>query len=314
MTSAAKLAQTFPVRAMLIGFPGSAKTGSLACLANAGFKLRVLDYDGNLEPLIRYTNPEALENIDIVSLEDKLRGGQRFVETVGMPNAFADGLKMMDRWKYTDSDGEEIDFGVPKKDWGLDTVLVLDSLTTMGKASMRRAMALMNKTPMNTTDGTWGLAMKEQEAFVEKLTSMDNHFHVIVTAHKKLISPKDIRKGDSELTAELKERAADLIPTRYYPSALGQALPPEIGGHFPTILELTSEVKSGKSGKYVRHAINAVPRPELDLKIPVPEIPSGLTVEEDGMLKVFEAITGGLDRCLEAGNASTVATESSEGE
>ncbi len=59
----------------------------------------------------------------------------------------------MDRWKYTE-DGEEVDLGA-SKDWGPDTVVVLDSLTAMGTAAFRRQMSLMNKTPLNTTQQLW---------------------------------------------------------------------------------------------------------------------------------------------------------------
>lgn len=273
-----------PARVLLVGFPGSGKTGSLACLANAGFKLRVLDFDGNLKPLIQFTRPECRKNIDIVTLEDKLRQGLKYTEPVGIPEAFSTAFRLMDHWKYKE-DGEEVDLG-QSKDWGPDTIVVLDSLTAMGKAAFRRSMVLHNKTTGNVTDSVWGTAMEEQENFIERLTSAQNRHHVIVLAHLVMVSPKEIRKGDDELTKEIKEKMADLIPTRYYPSALGQKLPPKIGGNFPTLLLLETEVK----GKQVRHVIHSMPRPELDLKMPSLDQIDGLSVEEGGMLKVFEAL------------------------
>lgn len=295
MVAATQLMQGHAVRAMLTGYPGAGKTGALACLANAGFKLRILDYDGNLEPLLQYTRPECLHNIDIISLEDELRGGLKTMETVGLPTAFADGLKAMDRWRYKDPvTGEDVDLG-KSKEWGPDHVVVLDSLTAMGKASMRRVEAMTNKTPLNRTDGTWGTAMAEQDAFIEKLTSSRNRFHVIVTAHLKMIGPKDLRQGDSDLTKEIKERQAELVPTRLFPSALGRALPPEIGGHFPTLLLVECEHKGSKT----RRVIRTLPRPELDVKVPAPNLPSELDIE-DGLLRIFDKLTGGVAKCLQA--------------
>lgn len=288
MANLGKLAAKKPVRAMIVGFPGSAKTGSLASLANAGFKLRILDFDGNLEPLFTYVKPEFLDNIDAVSLEDKTRFSGQHIVPAGKPMAFQRGLELMDHWKYTEADGTVVDLG-RSQDWGCDTIVVLDSLTAMGLAAKARIMHLMNKTPTNTTDAVWGVAMQEQEAFIEKLTASENKFHVIVLAHLKMISPKESRKGEDELTKELKEKRAELIPTRYYPSALGQALPPVIGGHFPILVEASTEYKGSTAKRVLKH----LPRAELDLKVPALNLPERLDIS-DGMLKLFDAVTPGI--------------------
>lgn len=277
---------------MIVGWPGTAKTGSLACLANAGFKLRILDYDGNTEPLFTYVQPDKLENIDILTFEDKLRAGPQFVEVSGIPTAFADGLKAMDHWKYKDEEGNEVDLG-RSKDWGPDTIVVLDSLTSMGDAAKRRAMAMQNRTPLNFRHSDWGLAMGEQEAFIEKMTSKNNRFHVVIISHLKMIGPKDVEKGDDDLTKDLKEQAAELVKTRLFPSALGHALPPKIGGHVPTLILAESLVK----GSSVRRILRTFPTPEIDIKVPAPDLPPTLDIA-DGMLKIFETLTGGIDKCL----------------
>lgn len=87
MTNAAKLLRNPALRMMVVGYPGTAKTGSLASLLNAGFKIRMLDYDGNIEPLLHFANPEMLKNLDIVYLEDKMRLGAQFSEPAGLPQA-----------------------------------------------------------------------------------------------------------------------------------------------------------------------------------------------------------------------------------
>lgn len=300
MANAAKLKAKAPVRAMLVGYPGAGKTGALASLANAGYKIRFLDFDGNTEPLLRFTKDEFLKNIDIQLFEDKLRNGQSFIEPLGQPQAFKQALDAMDQWKYTDEDGTLVDLG-KSKDWGCDTVVVLDSLTALGTAAFRRVQNRLNKTAINTTQQVWGIAMTEQEAFIEKMTSNTNKFHVIVLAHLKMISPKDVAKDDSDTTKALKERAAELIPTRLFPSALGQALPPMIGGHFPTLLLVEPEYKPGNK---VQRVIRTVPRPELDLKIPAPDLPASLPIDT-GLAEIFKQMAPSLDTCLgSAGSAS----------
>jgi len=289
MANAKDLKKSRPARIMLVGYPGTGKTGALACLANAGYKLRVLDFDGNLEPLLLFTEDDSLENIDILSFHDELRGGLKSIEPKGRPDAFAEALKAMDHWKYTDGDGNDVDLG-RSKDWGPDTVVVLDSLTSMGRAAMRRAMSFLNKTPLNRTDQTWGFAMQEQEAFIEKLASPMNKHHVIVTAHLKMLGPKEVRKGDNDVTIKAKEEAAELVPTRLFPSALGRALPPQIGGHFPTLLLVEPKFYGSK----VKRVIHTLPRPELDLKVPAPDLPATVPIE-DGLVTIFNKLKGETD-------------------
>jgi hypothetical protein len=276
MVSGTSLLASNPVRAMLVGYPGAGKTGALACLLNAGFKLRILDFDGNLEPLLLYADKSRLGNLDVMSFEDKVRMGQGGLEPIGIPTAFANAFKAMDKW----DNGEE------SANWGLETVVVLDSLTAMGSAAMARSMKLNNKTPMNMTDRVWGMAMAEQEEFVKRLTSSANRHHVIVLAHLKMIGPKDVRKGDSPLTTQIKEEVGSLIDTRLYPSALGWQLPQNIGQHFPTLLEVSAQVKVGT----VKRVLKLQPRAELDVKLP-----STLTEKEldikDGMLQIFRTLS-----------------------
>lgn len=265
MANAATLAQNDPVRMMLVGYPGGGKTGAIASVANLGYKLRILDFEGNLKPLFMYTKPEFLQNIDVLYFEDKMRNGPHGLEPLGKPKAFASALDAMDEWKSIDpTTGEEISLG-KSKEWGPDTVVVLDSLTSMGEAAMNLARNRLNKTRINTTQQVWGLAQTDQDLFIDQLTSKNNGFHVIVLAHLKTISPKDVQKGDSDLTVEIKQKLADIVPTKLFPSALGQALPPTIGGHFPIILEARREVKQGKIVRVISQDTGL----ELDTKLPI---------------------------------------------
>lgn len=286
-----KIAAKLPVRMMIVGYPGTAKTGGIASLANAGYKIRMIDYDGNSQSLVTFTDKDKLSNIDIVYLEDRMRNGDRFIETTGIPTAFRAGLNLLDEWKYKEEDGTEVSLG-KSKDWGCDTIVVVDSLTSMGQASFRRQQSLSNKTPLNTTEQVWGLAMAQQEAFIEKVTSESNNFHVIVLSHLKMVGPKDIRKEDEDVSKDLKERIADLVPTRLFPSALGRALPPVIGGHFPTLIEAANEF----TARGVNRVFKVIPRPELDLKLPSKVSFDKVSVT-DGLAKIFAELAPPLETC-----------------
>ncbi len=292
------------LRILCLAWPGGGKTGSLACLANAGFKLRILDFDGKKgSPLASYVRPECFKNVSIMTFCDKLRGGQKFIEVSGIPTAFADGIRAMDHWTYTTDDGEVVDLG-RSRDWGPDTIVVLDTGTAMGRTAFRRVIAMNNRTPLNTRDSDWGAAMAEEGAFLEKLCSPLNKHHTIVNYHLKALGPREARKGDTDAVKEIKEREADLIPTRLYPSAMGsKSAPQNLGQYFSTTIEISPKYGPGGS---VKRVINTQPREELDLKVAA-DLPKTLPIET-GMLTIFETLMGGLGECLGA-SAPTVATE-----
>lgn len=295
MANAAALKRKLPARIMIVGYPGTGKTGSLVSLINAGYKVRYLDFDGNVDPLLLYADPDKLVNVDIINLQDSLKDAGGYIGVNGLPTAFARGLKLLDSWKYKDEDGAEVDLG-RSKDWGPDTIVVVDSLTRMGDAAFRRALGLLNRTPANVTQQVWQLAMKEQEAFIDKLTNASNNFHVVVLAHLSIISPKDITKDDADLTKDIKEQVAELIPARLFPSALGQKLPPKIGGYFPTLILAEAEFK----GNTPTRKLKTQTKPELDLKVPAKDFPASVDIA-DGLLKIFNAITPGTAENLRIG-------------
>lgn len=304
MANAAKMAERRAVRAMVVGFPKSGKTGSLCSLIDAGFKVRVLDFDGNTEPLFAYVKDASkLANVDIVRLEDDTKAGNTGPSVRGKPEAYVAGYRLMDHWKYTDEDGEEVDLGMPKN-WGPDTILVLDTLTSMGDACMRNVIS-RNGRQIATLNDQYA-AQNDQDAFIDKLTSAKHRFHVVALSHLKLVGARDVAPGDSELTKDLKERAAEHTPTRYYPSALGKQLPPLIGRHFPTIL--LAENKVARNGT-VTQTLSAIPRNDLDLGAPAVDLPSDMTIK-DGLLTVFEKLTSGVEWCLDPANNPDVQEKS----
>lgn len=283
--------EELPVRMLVVGYPGSGKTGGLVSLLDAGFNLRILDFDGNLEPIAKFANPDkARKHLDVIQLKglDKVKMGSQVMEADGTPTAFTTAFKMMNRWEYTKTDGTKVDLGA-SKDWGPDTVLVLDSLTTMGEAAMLRALKMSNRTFADNTDRVYGLAMGEQERFIKAITSSINRFHVIVLSHLRIIGPRDIRKGDSDIAVAVKEAVAEIIDPRLYPSALGWQLPQTIAKEFPTVL--LAEEKTSPSGE-AKYYLRSVTKKEMDLKFPGPALPADLMVDK-GYLKVFEILSPG---------------------
>lgn len=288
-----------PFRGAIVGYPGSGKTGALAALANAGLKIRVVAFDkkGNMQTLPQYTLPEFRHNIDIVLVEDKLKMGAKTIEVDGQPDAFKRGVNLLDNWEDVKPDGTKYSLG-SSKDWGLDTVVVLDTITSMGDAAKRRAKFLLNATNPND-DRVFGAAMGEQEHFIERFMASSNRHHSIVLSHLRIIGPRDTRKGDSEIAQQMKREVADLIPTRLYPSALGWQLPQQIGRHFPNIILAKQKTMMGKD----KHFLQLTSDLDLDLRFTGTDLPKELPIET-GMVTIFDAVSPGWREAVKAAQVS----------
>lgn len=283
MANAAKLSQSTPIRTLLVGYPGAGKTGSLVSLINAGYKLRVLDFDGNIRPILMFSEPDKLGNVDVVTLQDEMRMGAQVIETKGLPKAYENACKMMTEWKYKDG-STDVNLG-RSADWGPDTIVVLDSLTSMGTACMNRALSIGNRTPLSVRQSDWGVAINMQRAFLELLLSSTNNFHVVCLAHLKMITPKAVEKADEDTAKQLKQQLVELIPARLYPSALGQGLPTDIAKMFDTVMLVERQVQNGKNKRVMTTKVGA----ELDVKVPLKSFPDTLSID-DGMLQLFRAL------------------------
>jgi len=276
------------VKGLCVGLPGSGKTGSLASIINSGrYNVRMLDFDANYDPLHEYVKPEFYDKIEIKTFQDKLKMGTEKIIPSGAPRAFEQGIKLLDNWKYTDAEtGEVIDYG-PITTWGPSEVLVVDTLTSMGKAAFRRVLYQQNRLTKGVRQKDWGLAMDDQEACIELLMHDNVKCNVLVMAHLKLVGPPREEAGDSEEEKEAKKAIQSIIPHRLYPSALGRELPQKIASNFPYVLLYRSKVQGGK----VKRTILTSAQQDVDVKVPVAAIEKELPIET-GLLTLFEAVQG----------------------
>lgn len=294
MANLAKMAETPLFRGMIAAEPGDGKTGSLLSLAEAGFKLRILDYDGNLEPLLAYGSPKALANIDAATLQDKLGSDQddRYTTTENLPTAFTKGYKMVTKgWSYLE-DGQRVDLG-KASEWGPDTVVVLDSLSSMGEAAFRRAMAAHNKTPFNTTSAVWGHAATDVTNFVKMLAFRKNNFHTIILAHKRPLSAADIitqsddAKGNEKIKQTKLEMLEMLPPAKDYPLAITKNLSKVIHKELPILLTLDRVYKNGKERRFIR--TESIAEWDIGVKIPGKGLEKQYPIET-GLADIFKAL------------------------
>lgn len=266
MTSLANHQSTRTVKMLLIGDSGSGKTGALASLANAGYKLRIQDYDNGLDALVNFIKPEFHANVEFVTLTDKLKSVNGLTVCDGPPNAYVNGVQLLSNWKYkSKSSGEDIDFG-PIFEWGEDVVLVIDSLTFQGKACLRYILSIANHFG-NPQLQHWGEAMRKQEELLQILYSDAVKCHVIITSHIIMFEREDgIAMG--------------------YPSALGSKLPPIVPRYFNSVLQ-TKTIGQGASA---RREIRTSSQGMVELKNPAPmRVPPTLPLES-GLATFFELI------------------------
>ena len=247
------------VKVLFIGASGAGKTGALAPLVEAGYKLRVIDLDAGLDALINlvaHKNPKLLDSIEYESFRDKVKMTAQGPKLKGAPKAYVDTLGALESWPEDGSDPAE---------WGEDYVLVVDSLTNVGRAAFQWAKAMnpTTKDPRQWFSAAQGLV----EDLIANLTSDEFKTNVVVISHVELVEGADgIRKG--------------------YASSIGKALGPKLPRFFNTLL--LSETKG--SGANVKRTIKTLPTALIDVKNPAPwKIKAEYSIET-GMADIFKEL------------------------
>lgn len=158
-------------KVMLLGDSGAGKTSRAADLANAGYKVFILDFDDKLDILKEYLTEEGVKNVQYVTVKE---------EAQGTPTAWKTAKDLI--WKkWVDPETKE-DFG-KVKDWGPDAVLFIDSISFMGEAAKNYAGS-MNGKPVyaQLSQPEWGDAIRYVESTLDYLMSKTIKCNVVMTA------------------------------------------------------------------------------------------------------------------------------------
>lgn len=254
---------------LLIGDAKSGKTGALVSLVAAGYKLRILDMDNLLDilkELVIKECPDKISNVEFRTLRDKRKATQTGPEIDGTPKAYVQAIRMLDNWKYTADNGEEIDLGKPAE-WGPDCILVIDSLSRLCDAAYDFRVPL---TPTSEATGkfdgraVYGDAQDAIENNIANLTSSNFKTNVIVIAHVLYMKQADgTDKG--------------------FPQGVGQKLSPKIPQYFPNVVFCTKS----DSGKRVLRTNST---PLIDLATSKPFAISPSYPAETGLAEIFTAL------------------------
>jgi hypothetical protein len=251
------------VKLLYLGDSKAGKTTSLACLVDAGYHLRILDFDNLLDVFtskVRELCPDKLDNVEFRTLRDKVKGTDAGMIIDGKPKAWIDSLKMLNNWKYTDENGEIFDLGSPAE-WGPDCILVIDSLSRWCDAALDFHYA-MTPSGRGGQDGraVYGNAQDDVEKQLAGLTSPHFRTNVIVICHGVKM---DLPDGTSKI----------------FPQGVGQKLSPKIPQYFPNYVRITR--------KGDKRAIQLESDPIIDLATTKPSALTNTLPAENGLATIF---------------------------
>lgn len=259
------------IKMILIGDSGTGKTGSLVSLVKAGYKLRIMDFDGLLRVLVEQIKlqcPEKLKNVHYLSFSDELKASDAGPIPKGIPKAFNNAMKALERWKDGDTD-----LGDPGE-WGPDCVLVIDTFTRVSDCALRWGETMTPKGASGKSDGRAGY-YTAQNAIIELMTILNAESfktNVILIAH---VAYQD--RGDGNI--------------RGFPRAVGKAINTEIPGFFEHILVAE---RSGAGAASVR-TIKAITNGMVETKSPVlhlhPELAQPMKLNT-ALRTYFKAVRG----------------------
>lgn len=212
---------------LLIGDSGGGKTGALASLAAAGYKLRILDCDNGLDILknvLRDKHPKCLGPhedgtpwVHYVTVTENLVpvGGKAMIQ--GGARAWTKAMNTMSKW--------EDELGKPSE-WGAGTVLVVDSLSLLCRYAMNHVLGLNSRLNQPPWQSDWGVAQGLIRDFLSMLYSDGFATNVVVNCHVTYIGREVEHINDK---GEIVSKEEDV---KGYPASLGRALSPEIGRYF----------------------------------------------------------------------------------
>lgn len=241
-------------KAIYIGDSSTGKTGSLVSLLADGYKFKILDMDNGLDSLVYYAKqlcPDKLVNVEYETIRDQYRTTPSGLVLKGSAKAYIGALAKMTEWSEVEDP---------------NTIFVVDSLSSMGKAAFEWAKGMNSgaKDPRQ-----WFFSAQQSiENLLAAITGAEFKMNVIVISH---VNYKEVTEGVN----------------KGYANAIGSALGPVIPRYFNTLI-LAETIGAGKNTK---RRIKTVPTGIVDLKVPTPQIEAELPLET-GLSTIFKLLKG----------------------
>lgn len=263
------------LRLLLVGDSKTGKTGALLPLLNH-YKLRIADFDNGCDFLRLNATEKQRENLSIKTFTDQFSRSSISGLSMALPSAITRFGSALDKW----------DDAGPIKTWDSNTILVIDSLTFLGRAMARQYLSL-NKKPIDSQiEPRWYGAIQGMIfSLMDQLLDDAQGCHYIVLSH---LDYRDYETGTYSPVGMLDQGTnpdqtpKSQIDARGVPSVFGAKAGPVIGRYFNFLLRTKiSAVGSLKP----RRIIQTVSDASVDIGCPI------LSLEEKGELP----LSSGLD-------------------
>lgn len=246
------------VRLLNLGESGAGKTGALASLARAGYRLHILDFDNGLDILanVLRDDPAAMARVEFETLRDEVVLAKGIPKIKSPPTAFRRAGETLESWHAETFDASDI--------------IVLDTLKTFSDAAFNHWMFLGGRLNAHAQQSDYGNLADSVMTFIDMLCDMD--CNVIVNSHIRYFG------GDEETG----------VGARGLPNARGQQIPKDIGKNFNTTL-LTRTQGAGAAAKRM---ISTVPQGVVEVKTSNPAGVKPSYPIDTGLAALFADILG----------------------
>jgi hypothetical protein len=247
------------IKLLAFGESKTGKTGSLVSLVQAGYKLRILDFDNLLGILRRQVLqhcPDKISNVDFISLIDSYKVGMKGTAYAGKPTAYLESLRLLNSWN---------DYGDPTS-WPDDHILVIDSLSRWCDACYNLHDQMTPKTGKGGGDydgrAAFFSAQEDMEKQLATLTSSSFTTNVIVIGHGTYITLDD--------------------GIHILPQGIGAKLSPKIPEYFPNVVYYTNKNDKRTIQLESNRMVNLANDASLKGDLPI----------ETGLATIFAALRG----------------------
>ena len=277
MPSLAQRKQAYPIKILLIGASGAGKTGTLASLVE-DYELGILDADNGLDALQNFTPADKLDRIHYFTYRNRMRPARPKPTVRGEPDAINRIFEAVDKWP-TDKENPDPGWeGTRPAQWGLDRILVLDSLTWIGRAAFQWADKYSHIQADNRAK--YGTA---QDLIMDLLATVtDDSFNTNVVVISHIDYPTVLRDARGNVLNEDEVRKG-------FVKSVGKAIGPQIPTMFNTFIASQARtVRQAKGGRWqTKRGFITIPTDSLDLKNPKPMVMDEAYPIETGMLEIF---------------------------
>lgn len=248
------------IKMLNVGDSKTGKTGALASLAKAGYKLHILDYDNGLDILQTALRDDkaALGRVEYVTLRDTVVSQQGLPRLKPPIHAYKDAGKTLTEWGA--------------QDFTPNDVLVLDTLTTFSDAAFNEGLMLGGRLNQRPQLQDYGWVADSVKLFIEMITDPALHCHLIVNSHIRYFA------ADEESQTQ----------PRGLPNAKGQEISRTVSRYFNTVV-LTRTMGTGPASKRI---ISTKPQGVVEVATSSPFTVKDTYPIETGLADLFKDILG----------------------